>query len=174
WGIVRTTPRERAAQIRKMRSMVVRPRVTPDLMLGRALYSKTCAKCHTLFGAGGKVGPDITGANRGSLEYLLENILDPSAVIPKEYAATVITLNNGRVITGIVKEETARALTVITQEETLTINKKDVDTKEPSSVSMMPDDLLKPLSDAEVASLIAYLQNPVQVPMLATADNAKE
>ena len=58
-----------------------------DLSLGRALFAKTCAKCHTLFGVGGKVGPDITGSNRANLDYLLENILDPSAVIPKEYAA---------------------------------------------------------------------------------------
>ena len=46
------------------------------------------SQCHTLFGIGGKVGPDITGSNRANLDYLLENILDPSAVIPKEYAAT--------------------------------------------------------------------------------------
>ena len=72
-------------------------------------YAKTCQQCHTLFGVGGKVGPDITGSNRANLDYLLENILDPSAVIPKEYAATVIELTDGRVVTGIVKERDADA-----------------------------------------------------------------
>src|SRR5262249_3936118 len=108
WGIVRTSPAARVALIKKTRSMVVRPRARPDPPLGRAVYTKACAQCHTLFGTGGKVGPDITGANRGSLDYLLENILDPSAVIPKEYAATILTLASGRVITGIVKAETEK------------------------------------------------------------------
>ena len=62
-------------------------RTPPDLSLGRALFVKTCAQCHTLYGTGGKVGPDITGSNRPNLDYLLENILDPSAVIPNDYKA---------------------------------------------------------------------------------------
>ena len=52
------------------------------------MFAKTCQQCHTLYGVGGKVGPDITGSNRANLDYLLENILDPSAVIPNEYKAT--------------------------------------------------------------------------------------
>src|SRR5262249_17308266 len=107
-------------------------------------------------------------------DYLLENILDPSAVIPKEYAVTILTLTSGRFITGIVREETAKTLTVVTAEETLTIPVKDVDKREPSSVSMMPEDQLKDMSDHEVQSLFAYLQSPVQVPVLATTENAGE
>jgi putative heme-binding domain-containing protein len=144
------------------------------VVLGRALFAKTCQQCHTLFGVGGKVGPDITGSNRTNLDYLLENILDPSAVIPKEYAATVLNLKNGRVITGIVRGETPAALTVVTQTETLTVSKDDVDERTASEVSMMPDDLVKQLSDAEVRALVAYLQSPVQTPYLATKDNAKD
>jgi putative heme-binding domain-containing protein len=174
WGIVRTTPAERAKLIKRYKGMLMQSAPPPDLALGRALYVKTCAQCHTLFGSGGKVGPDITGANRASVDYLLENILDPSAVIPKEYAMTVITLNNGRIISGIVRAETAVAVTVVTANETLTVPVKDIDTRAPSDVSMMPDDLIKPLTDAEVRALIAYLQGPSQVPILATADNAKD
>src|SRR5207249_3442514 len=105
WGIVRDTPADRAHEIARHRKLLKSPAPPPDLALGRALFQKTCANCHMLFGVGGKVGPDITGANRQSIDYLLENIFDPSAVIPKEYAATVIELDDGRVITGIVKED---------------------------------------------------------------------
>ncbi|MFO0926189.1 MAG: PVC-type heme-binding CxxCH protein [Gemmataceae bacterium] len=175
WGIVRTTPADRVQAIRALRSRLLRSLATPaDLSLGRAVFNKTCAQCHTLFGAGGKVGPDITGANRGSLDYLLENVLDPSAVIPKEYAMTVLTLTSGRVVSGIVREETAKALTVLTQNETLTIPVADVEERQPSSQSLMPEDLLKPLSAEEIRALIAYLQSPVQVPALATAENARD
>jgi putative membrane-bound dehydrogenase-like protein len=175
WGTVRDTPADRAAAIAKYKKMLSElPLSASDASHGRAIFAKTCQQCHTLFAIGSKVGPDITGANRDNVDYLLENILDPSAVIPKEYAATTLTLKSGRVVTGIVREEMAAALTVITANETLTVPKGDVETREPSAVSMMPDDLLKNLSEADVRSLIAYLRSPKQVPILATAENAKD
>jgi putative heme-binding domain-containing protein len=175
WGIVRDTPADRARLMAQYRRMITRPSPTrPDLALGRALYVKTCAQCHVLFGVGGKVGPDLTGSNRVNLDYLLENILDPSAVIPKEYTVTLLTLTNGRVITGIVREETDAALSVVTANETLTIPRVEIESRTPTSQSMMPDDQLKPMSDDDVRALIAYLQTPSQVPLLATADNVKD
>ena len=90
------------------------------------LKEKACLSCHTLYAVGGKVGPEITGANRGSIDYLLENILDPSAVIPKEYAATRFVLTDDRTVTGIVKGEVNGVLTVMTDRETLTIAAKDI------------------------------------------------
>lgn len=174
WGIVRTTPADRKALMAKLASMLKRPKAEPDASLGRAIFHKVCAQCHTLFGEGGKVGPDITGANRGSLEYLLENILDPSAVIQKEYSMTIVTLVSGRGVSGIVREENDKTLTMVTQNETLTIAKKDIEQRQASNQSMMPDDLLKGLSNFEIHSLVAYLQSPVQVPLLATADTVKD
>ncbi len=174
WGVVRTTPADRLKLIGRYRQMLTAAAPVPDLALGRALFVKTCAQCHTLFGSGGKVGPDITGSNRPNLDYLLENILDPSAVIPKEYAATVVELKNGRVVTGIIRGETPAAVTVVTANETLTIPRSEIDGTEPSSVSMMPDDVLKQLTDGEVRALVAYLQSPTQAPILATAENARD
>jgi putative membrane-bound dehydrogenase-like protein len=175
WGIVRSTPIERARLIADYRKKLTAPWPTPaDPVLGRALFAKTCQQCHTLFGVGGKVGPDITGSNRANLDYLLENILDPSAVIPKEYAATVFNLKSGRVVTGIVRGETPAAYTVVTQTETLTLSRDDVELRTPSELSMMPDDLLKQLNEEEVRALVAYLQSPVQTAYLATKDNVKD
>jgi putative heme-binding domain-containing protein len=141
------------------------------LELGRAVFAKTCAQCHTLFGTGGNVGPDITGANRGNLEYLLSNILDPSSVMAKEYRPSVIYTADGRVITGIVKQEDAASLTVRTANETVVVPKDEIDERQESPLSMMPDNLLQPLQKHEVVSLIAYLQSGGQSAMLATADN---
>jgi putative heme-binding domain-containing protein len=175
WGVVRATPADRARQIAQLRSKLTAPSTTPpDLGLGRAVFTRTCQQCHTLFGVGGKVGPDITGANRGSLDYLLENVLAPSAVIPREYAASVISLDSGRVITGIVRKETPAALEVQTATETLTIPREEIEEHKQSEVSMMPEGLLQPLTEREVRALFAYLQSPVQVPLRATADNVRD
>jgi len=175
WSVVRTTPADRARSIAELRKKLTAPQKTPpDLALGRAVYARTCQQCHTLFGVGGKVGPDITGANRASLDYLLENVLDPSALIPKEYAASVITLKSGRTITGIVRQETPAVLTVATANETLTIAADDIQERQQSNVSMMPDDQLKTMTEEQVRSLFAYLQSPVQTPLLTTAENVKD
>jgi putative membrane-bound dehydrogenase-like protein len=175
WGTVRDTPADRKRIMASWQKRLTAPNQgAPDLALGRAVFARVCQQCHTLYGVGGKVGPDITGANRADLNYLLENIFDPSAVVPKEYAATKIDLLDGRSITGIVKEETDRTLTVATANETLTIAVADIDTRTPSPLSMMPDDLTQQATEAEIRALFAYLRHPVQVPILATQDTAKE
>ena len=175
WGLVRDTPADRKKLIGDW-SQKLNPAVLAkaDLGAGRAIYSKVCMQCHTLYGVGGKVGPEITGANRSDLNYLLENIFDPSAVIPKEYAAIKFDLLDGRVITGILKEENQATLTVVTATETLTLRATDVDKRTPSELSMMPDDITKPLSDTQIRDLLAYLKFNTQVPILGDAENAKE
>ncbi len=175
WGTVRETPADRKALI-----AATAKRLSPDALAradlgaGRAVFAKVCQQCHTLYGVGGSVGPEITGANRADLGYLLENILDPSAVIPKEYAATRLTLADGRVVTGIVKEQTAATLLVATANETLTLPVQDVEGRAASDLSMMPDNLLDGLPPAQVRDLFAYLKHPQQVPLLATPETAKD
>jgi len=173
WGSVRESAADRKKLIADWKTKL--DTQTPvDLNLGRTVFAKTCQQCHTLYGVGGKVGPDITGANRSDLNYVLENVLDPSSVIPKEYAATRIATLDDRVITGIVKEETKAALTVVTATETVTVPVADIASRKPSELSMMPDDILKTTNEAEFKALVGYLRHVAQVPMLATPDNAKD
>ncbi|HVK16634.1 MAG TPA: PVC-type heme-binding CxxCH protein, partial [Fimbriiglobus sp.] len=175
WGTVRDTPADRKKLITSWQKKLTAPyQGGQDLAAGRAVFARVCQQCHTLYGVGAKVGPDITGANRADINYLLENIFDPSAVVPKEYAATKIDLLDGRSITGLIKEETKTTLTIATANETLTVPVADVDKRTPSPLSMMPDDLTKQATEAEIRALIAYLRHPQQVPILATQENAKE
>jgi putative membrane-bound dehydrogenase-like protein len=175
WGSVRDTPADRKKLIADWQKKLTPNALTnADLGAGRAVYNKVCAQCHTLYGVGGKVGPEITGANRADANYLLENVFDPSAVIPKEYAATKLDLTDGRSLIGIVKEENARTLTLVMATESLTIPVKDIDKRTPSELSMMPDDLTKPLNETQLKNLFAYLKHTQQVLPLADADNAKE
>lgn len=172
WGEVRETTEDKVKLIATTKAkLAARPRQAPDLALGRAVFAKTCQQCHTLFGVGGKVGPELTGSNRSDLDYLLSNVLDPSALIGKDYLAHVIATADGRVLTGILRDEDKDALTIVTANETVTVPKTEVEDRRPSDKSMMPDDLLSQLSDHEVRSLVAYLASPAQGPMLATAEN---
>ena len=173
WGTVRETTGDKAQLIAKFKKTLMSPSAQhPDPMLGRAVFARTCQQCHTLFGVGGKVGPELTGSNRADLDYVLANVLDPSALIGKDYQAHVVANRDGRVLTGIIRAEDRDAITLVTANETLVIPTKEIEEQRPSTQSMMPDDLWTPLSEPEIRSLVAYLASPVQVPMLATPENS--
>ncbi len=173
WGTVRQTPEEKKALIARYKKLMAghKPSLR-ELALGRAIWAKTCQRCHTLYGTGGNVGPDLTGSNRRNLDYLLENIIDPSAVMAKEYVPHVFLLADGRIVTGLVRQENAKTLTVQTAENLLVLPKDEIEQHQVGRKSMMPEDQLKQFSDQEVAALLSYLMHPRQVPMLATPENA--
>ncbi|HAN98452.1 MAG TPA: hypothetical protein DCQ98_13910 [Planctomycetaceae bacterium] len=127
------------------------------------LFDKTCGACHQLFGTGGDVGPDITGSNRANLDYVLENMVDPSAVMGNDYRMTLIETDDGRLVSGLVKLETDSAVTVRTLNDTVVIAKEEIVARELSELSMMPEGLLDPLSEQEICDLIKYLASPRQV-----------
>ncbi|WP_218932467.1 PVC-type heme-binding CxxCH protein [Adhaeretor mobilis] len=173
WGTVRSTAKDKTEQIKAYHELLNSPAAADaDPELGRAIFAKTCQQCHTLYGVGETIGPDLTGSNRSNLDYLLSNIVDPSAVISKEYQNTVILTDGGRVLTGIVSAEDDQAITFRTTTETLVLSKEEIEERTLSELSMMPDNQLKQFSPHEVLSLVAYLRGRLQVPLLATKDNA--
>lgn len=166
YGSVRPPAKDKAKLIATFRKTF-----TPDVMAkadpshGRAIFSKTCAVCHTLFDAGGKVGPDLTGSQRANLEYVLENVVDPSAVVAKDYYMTVIETKNGQTISGIIKNETPTTISIRDTVQETTLQKSDIKTRQTSTtVSLMPEGLLEALSVADARDLISYLASPRQVP----------
>jgi putative heme-binding domain-containing protein len=128
-------------------------------------------QCHTLFDVGAKIGPDLTGSNRANLDYVLENIIDPSAVIGKDYLMVNVKTKDGRFIDGIIKAETAEAITFATVNEVITLPKNEIASQKVSNVSMMPEGLLATFSEAQIRDLVKYLGSAAQVPMRADAEN---
>lgn len=136
-----------------------------DRSQGRAVYAKTCSQCHILFGDGGNLGPDLTGADRGNVGYWLENILDPNAVVGKDYQTLTALTADGRVVTGLLREETDVAIVLEDAEKRVTLPQSEIESIAPTSKSLMPEGLLQPLTPEQIASLIAYLQSSSQVPL---------
>jgi putative membrane-bound dehydrogenase-like protein len=173
WGTVRATPAEKVTEIAKHKKLLT-PQVVAagDAAAGRALFAKTCMQCHTLFDVGAKIGPDLTGSNRANLDYVLENIIDPSAVIGKDYLMVNVKTKDGRFIDGIIKAETAEAITFATVNEVITLPKNEIASQKVSNVSMMPEGLLATFSEGQIRDLVKYLGSVAQVPMRADAENA--
>ena len=134
------------------------------------MFEKSCANCHRLYDAGGTIGPDITCAQRTNLDYLLENMIDPSAAVANDYQMERIETVTGRIVTGLVVAETAQALTLQTVSEKIVIPLAEVDVREKSPLSIMPEGLLTNLSAEEVRDLVAYLSGTQQVPLPADAE----
>ena len=124
---------------------------------GRAVYELSCASCHKLYGQGGTVGPELTGADRQNLDYLLENIITPSAVVPDAYRASVVSMKDDRVLNGIVLSKSDQAVTLQTSTEKLSLPAAEVDSVRESQMSMMPDGLLEALEEQQILDLFNYL-----------------
>lgn len=165
WGELRDTPEAKLQQITALRKRL-QPDVLAksDLLNGKKLYEQHCANCHKLYSKGQAVGPELTGSDRGNLNYLLENLVDPSATVAADFRVSVINLSSGRVILGVVVRRTDKTIEVQTDKERLTLDAADVDTVEATTQSLMPENLLVPLNETEVRDLIAYLMHPRPVP----------
>ncbi|SFI47262.1 PVC-type heme-binding CxxCH protein [Planctomicrobium piriforme] len=164
WGELRDSSEDKRQQMADLKSKLTDDVLTQgDLSQGRLVFAKTCAKCHKLYGEGEKVGPDLTGSNRNNIDYLLENIVDPSAVVNKDFRMTVLMLADGRVLNGVITEQTDRTLTLQSLTEKVTIDKDDVEESKPTSLSPMPEGMLQTLSANQVRDLIAYLRHASQV-----------
>jgi putative membrane-bound dehydrogenase-like protein len=158
WGKVGpASPGEKRARIGYIAHIL--PMAKGDPANGYQIFVKTCAVCHTLFGEGNKIGPDLTGADRKNREWLLSNIVDPSAVIRAEYVPQVVLTTDGRTLTGLVVESTPQAVTLADSKGERTVLARDkVEEMAPSPVSIMPEKLLDTFSDQELRDLFCYLQ----------------
>ena len=166
WGELRDSAGQNQQVITKWRSQLTPATLAnADLGQGRIVFNLACAACHTLYGEGGKVGPDLSGAGRDNLDYLLENIADPSAVVSADFRMSILKLKDGRIFNGLLSAQTDRTITVKTMTETLTVERSEIESLEGSSQSLMPEGLLEALKPEQARDLIGYLMHQTQVPL---------
>jgi putative membrane-bound dehydrogenase-like protein len=159
WGPVEQIATEERAFARYRGLLTERALGGADAARGREVFARTCGSCHTMYGEGGTLGPDITGSNRANLEYLLSNVVTPNADVPDAYRMVHVTTRDGRSFAGNVAAETERQLTLrVVGQEQAVISKADIQSREQTAVSMMPPGLLDGLTDREVLDLVAFLR----------------
>lgn len=174
WGAVRASSGDKQAQIARLKQFLTADLIAKaDASHGRALFTQTCGVCHMLFGTGGKIGPELPGAFE-DIDYLLQNIVDPNAIIGKDYQQTFVKLKDGQTVSGIVAGDDPASITLKTLGETLTVQRSDVEGMQVSEQSMMPEGLLTVMDEESVRDLFLYLRQRSQVPLLASALNAND
>jgi putative membrane-bound dehydrogenase-like protein len=157
WGKLREqTPQKLQEQLAKFRKQLAEQ--PGDRKAGKAVFEKNCQVCHKLNGQGHEVGPDLTGANRRDVEYLLVNILDPNLVVGKDYYAATVTDKSGRVQTGLLAENTPQRVVLKGENAKLTVIPRDqIDEFTITEKSLMPEGLPDTMTEGQFRDLIAYL-----------------
>ncbi len=166
WGTIRRASADKSAKAEQFKGQLTADALkSADLSHGRAVFAKNCAACHLLFGEGSTIGPDLTGGQRHNIDYVLDNVLDPSGIVPREYKVHILRLADGRVLQGVIADETPQTLTVQTANETVSIPTSEIEARKESPLSMMPEGIFDRLAADEIRDLVAYLASPQQVPL---------
>ncbi len=135
---------------------------TGDAGRGRALFtSQSCRACHT--DADGQIpkGPHLVDiGKRYSAAELVESILKPSSKIAQGYEAYTFAMTDGRVFTGFVVSEGARAVQVRESSGALReLKRPDIEERRRQETSGMPEGIAATQTPAGLADLVAYLQS---------------
>ena len=159
WGPIEASATEEAAQAKYRALLNDKAVAAGDPTRGSTIFRQTCGACHKMQGQGGTIGPDLTGSNRANLDYLLFNVLNPSAEVQDAYKMVLVTTRDGRTFAGNIVSETDRQLTLrVVGQEAVAIRKSDILGREVTAQSMMPPGLFDALPPNDVINLVAYLR----------------
>ena len=165
WGVIRQSPEYLSNRKKELKKELNNLSISKaNLKKGSLLYDQQCAGCHMLYGRGGKLGPDLTGSGRTNLDYLLDNIVDPSSVVSTDYRMNVIELKDGRVLSGMISGQDRNSLTLRMPGSEILVSKSDIKKKQVLNTSIMPAGLLDNIGPDERRNLIGYLMHPQKVP----------
>ena len=134
----------------------------PDVDAGRAIFEASCASCHRAGGIGnhhGVAALDLTTSGRTpNRRALLESIMFPSRQIAPGLQDTLVTLNSGETVRGLLVRDTAQSLTILRSDGMTVEVAKPIrsQTREPSTV--MLDALTDRMTQAQLTNLLAFLQ----------------
>jgi putative membrane-bound dehydrogenase-like protein len=120
-----------------------------------------CYRCHQIDGRGSQVGPDLsTTARQLSRERLVASIVAPSTEIAPRYVTWTLVLDDGRVLSGMLVGESADGTSTYANAtaERFTVRHGEVEQRQQSSRSIMPDGLPELMTPGEFRDLLAYLQ----------------
>jgi putative heme-binding domain-containing protein len=151
---------QKQAQIERI-ARLVRASPEADLRAGQEHFGARCAICHTLFGQGQNIGPDLTSAERVNLENLLLNIVDPSVAIREGFTLFRFELKDGRDLVGFVADRDGNQIKLRDAVGQVTTFPSSIIVREQTvTTSIMPEGLLDDLSDQALRDLFAYLMRP--------------
>jgi len=145
------------AQMQRIQQLLAKGGGSP--YAGREIFLETCAKCHLLFGKGGRIGPDLTAYKRDDTATMLLNIVNPSAEVREGFETYLVLTDEGRAISGFLYDQDQRVIVLRgTDGQNVTISRDTIEEMVRQPISLMPEDLLGKMTDQQIRDLFAYLR----------------
>ncbi|OYW22916.1 MAG: hypothetical protein B7Z55_04085 [Planctomycetales bacterium 12-60-4] len=159
WGEVRVSAAEKKTLIERYKvELTAKSDQQADLSAGRALFQKSCANCHVLYGQGRLIGPDLTGMAVHPKHELLIHILDPSRSVEGNFRLYTVELADGRVLSGMLAGESRTAIEIVDNEaKRHAIAREDIEDLVMSPKSVMPEGFEKQVKPEELNHLLEFL-----------------
>ena len=164
WGTVQgATTQQMLVDIKRYTGVISQASGNP--YRGKVLYKQTCAKCHVPFTDGAYIGPNLTSYKRDDLQRLMVNVVNPSIEIREGFENYVVLTADGRVLNGFLSDQDNQVVVLRSAEGQITVIPRDnIEEMKAIPRSIMPEGMLKPLSDQQVRDLFAYLRATQPLP----------
>ena len=154
------------------RQAIARLKGTPEQ--GAKVFERVCAGCHQVAGRGVNLGPNLASSASRDASALVQHIFDPNHTVQPNYLQYVVIDRAGRSHNGLIAAQTATSLTLRREKDvTETILRGDIEEMSCTGKSLMPEGLEKDLSPAELADLVAWLQQQADPAGRQAADPRK-
>ncbi len=129
-----------------------------DPALGAKVFAKHCAACHQIANQGSKIGPQLDGIGIRGLDRILEDILDPNRNVDQAFRATVLTLKNGRLVTGLFLRQDGEVLVMADNlGKEVRVPRSEVEERAVSPLSPMPASLVEQVPEGDFYHLLGFL-----------------
>ena len=96
----------------------------------------------------------------------MRDIVNPSFAINPDYFGHIIALNDGQVLTGVLRDEAGQMILGDNKGNSTTIDRTEIDQMKPAKISVMPSNLTDKLTNEQLRDLMTYLlTHPPHMPM---------
>jgi putative heme-binding domain-containing protein len=167
WGSLRQPAEAKTRRIEEV-GKILAAGPKGNLEKGRELFTASCGACHKLGDVGREIAPDLTGYERGNLEFMLPAIIDPNLGVREEFELATVILraeegSEPTILTGFISNASEQAITVkdLVGNETV-VARRDVASESRAPISVMPEGLIDSLTEEQIRNLFAFLQASVK------------
>jgi len=129
-----------------------------DPVAGQRVFKTLCAQCHTIYGEGHRVGPDLSSSGRGTFDQVVVSVFDPSLVIGPGYQSVTVVTEDGRNLTGLIVEDSEHQIVLrMAGGGEVAVPRNNVQYTRVSKLSMMPEGIETVFDKKQLSDLFAFL-----------------